>query len=188
MARKRARWKARQGQVDPARLVFIDETWAKTNMAPLRGWAPKGQRLRAKAPFGHWKTLTFLGALRCDRMDAPWVLDGPINSEAFQLYVEKVLVPTLTAGDIVVMDNLSSHKSPAVRRAIRAAGAHLLFLPPYSPDLNPIEQFFAKLKHLLRKAAERSVEATWKRIGALLDEFTPAECANYLANSGYASV
>ncbi len=188
MARKRARWKACQNRIDPRRLVFIDETWAKTNMAPLRGWAPKGRRLQAKVPFGHWKTLTFLAALRHDRIEAPWVFDGPINGAAFTTYVERVLVPTLTPHDIVVMDNLGSHKSQAVRRAIRAAGAHLLFLPPYSPDLNPIEQVFAKLKHLLRKAAERALEATWKRIGSLLDEFQPTECANYLTNSGYASV
>lgn len=167
--------------------MFIDETWAKTNMAPLRGWATKGQRLRAKVPFGHWKTMTFLAALRHDRIAAPWVFDGPINAESFLVYVEQVLVPTLAKGDVVVMDNLGSHKGQAVRAAIRAAGAHLIFLPPYSPDLNPIEQVFAKLKHLLRKAAERSVEATWKRIGALLSDFSPKECANYLVNSGYAS-
>lgn len=187
MARKRARWKTYQGRIDPRRLVFIDETWAKTNMAPLRGWAPKGQRLRAKVPSGHWKTMTFLAALRQDRIDAPWVLDGPVNGDRFRCYVEQVLVPTLAAGDIVVLDNLGSHKSQPVRAAIRAAGAHLLFLPPYSPDLNPIEQVFAKLKHLLRKAAERTVEATWRRIGTLLNEFSHEECANYLVNSGYAS-
>ena len=187
MARKRMRWKTYQDRVDPRRLVFIDETWAKTNMAPLRGWSPKGQRLRAKVPFGHWKTMTFLAALRHDRIDAPWVLDGPINGDSFKVYVEQVLVPTLAPGDIVVMDNLGSHKSQAVRRALRGAGAHLLFLPPYSPDLNPIEQLFAKLKHLLRKAAERTAEATWKRIGQLLDQVSATECANYLVNSGCAS-
>jgi transposase len=188
VARRRAQWKAYQGRVDPARLVFIDETWAKTNMAPLRGWAPRGERLKAKAPFGHWNTMTFLAALRCDRIDAPWVLDGPINGKAFRTYVEQILAPTLHPGDVVIMDNLSSHKAPAIRAAIRAAGAKLFFLPPYSPDLNPIEQVFAKLKHFLRKAAERTIEATWKRIGALLDLFSPAECANYLVNAGYASV
>ena len=156
-------------------------------MEPLRGWAPKGQRLRAKVPFGHWKTMTFLAALRHDRIVAPWVFDGPINGESFQVYVRQVLVPTLAAGDIVVLDNLGSHKSQAVRKAIREAGAHLLFLPPYSPDLNPIEQVFAKLKHLLRKAAKRTVEATWQQIGELLTYFSPTECANYLVNSGYAS-
>ena len=187
VARKRIRWKARQGRVDPRRLVFIDETWAKTKMGPLRGWAPRGQRLRGQAPFGHWKTMTFLAALRHDRIEAPWVFDGPIDGDSFKAYIEKVLVPTLVPGDIVIMDNLGSHKGTAVRQAIRAVGARLLFLPPYSPDLNPIEQVFAKLKHLMRKAAERTVEATWKRIGTLLDTFTPAECANYLVNSGYAS-
>ena len=132
--------------------------------------------------------MTFLAALRCDRIDAPFVLDGPINGEWFLAYVEQVLVPTLSPGDVVVMDNLGSHKGKAVRRAIRRAGAHLIFLPPYSPDLNPIEQVFAKLKTLLRKAAERTVEATWTRIGQLLDRFPPDECANYLVNSGYASI
>ena len=157
-------------------------------MAPLRGWGPRGMRLKGRAPFGHWNTMTFLAALRHNRIDAPWVFEGPINAEVFRTYIEKVLVPTLTPGDIVILDNLGSHKAPAIRAAIRAVGAHLWFLPPYSPDLNPIEQVFAKLKHLLRKAAERSKEATWKRIGDLLTRFTPNECANYLINSGYASV
>ena len=167
--------------------MFIDETWAKTNMAPLRGWVPKGQRLIGRAPHGHWRTMTFIAALRHDRIDAPFVLDGPVNGDAFRAWVEQVLVPTLAPGDIVVMDNLGSHKGQAVRNAIRSARAHLLYLPPYSPDLNPIEQVFAKLKHLLRKASERTVEATWKRIGELLDHFTATECSNYLANSGYGS-
>jgi transposase len=138
-------------------------------------------------PQGRWRTLTFLAALRCDRIEAPCVIDGPINGESFLAYVEQFLVPTLRPGDIVVIDNLGSHKGKAVRQAIRAAGAKLFFLPPYSPDLNPIEQVFAKLKALLRKAAERTVEATWKRIGTLLNSFTPRECANYLVNAGYAS-
>lgn len=168
-------------------------------MTPLRGWAPKGERLPGYAPFGHWNTMTFIGALRNDRIEAPWVLDGPVNREAFILYIETVLVPTLKPGDIVIMDNLSSHKNAAVRAAIRAVGAKLLYLPKYSPDLNPplgdclaitcravIEQMFAKLKHLLRKAEERTVEATWKQIGTLLDQFSPEECANYFTNAGYA--
>lgn len=188
MARKRARWKAYQSRLDPARLVFIDETWAKTNMTRLRGWAPRGRKLLAKVPHGHWQTMTFLAALRRDRIAAPCVIDGPINGESFLAYVEQVLVPTLKPGDIVIIDNLASHKGNAVRRAIRAAGARLFFLPPYSPDLNPIEQLFAKLKTLLRKAAERTVEATWQRIGVLLEAFTPQECANYFRNSGYASI
>ena len=167
--------------------MFIDETWVKTNMAPLRGWGPRGKRLKAYTPFGHWKTLTFIAALRHDRIDAPCVLDGPINGIGFRAYVEQFLVPTLKPGDIVIMDNLGSHKGHAVRQAIRSVGARLLFLPPYSPDLNPIEQVFAKLKTLLRKADERTVEATWRRIGTLLDAFSSQECANYLRNSGYAS-
>ena len=188
VARKRARWKARQGSIDPKRLVFIDETWAKTNMAPLRGWAARGQRLIGRAPFGHWNTMTFVAALRHDGIVAPWVIDGPINGESFRTYVEQVLVPELREGDIVVMDNLGSHKAPAIRQAIRTAGARLFFLPAYSPDLNPIEQVIAKLKHLLRKAAERTQEATWRRIGTLLSAFSPHECANYLLNSGYTSM
>jgi transposase len=187
IARRREQWKKYQGRLDPRRLVFIDETWAKTNMTPIRGWAPRGQKLVARAPFGHWRTLTFLAALRHDRIDAPCVLDGPINGLSFTAWVEQFLVPTLAPGDIVIMDNLGSHKGAAVRQAIRSAGARLLFLPPYSPDLNPIEQVFAKLKLLLRKAAERSVDATWQRIGTLLDAFPPQECANYFRNSGYAS-
>lgn len=187
IARRRAQWKKYQGRLDPRRLVFIDETWAKTNMTPIRGWAPRGTKLIARAPFGKWRTLTFLAALRHDRIDAPCVLDGPINGQSFTAWVEQFLVPTLNPGDVVIMDNLGSHKGQAVRQAIRSAGARLLFLPPYSPDLNPIEQVFAKLKLLLRKAAERSVEATWHRIGSLLDTFPPHECANYLRNSGYAS-
>jgi transposase len=156
-------------------------------MTRSHGRAPRGQRLVAKVPHGRWRTMTFLAALRHDRIAAPCVLDGPINGGAFLAYVEQFLVPTLKPGDIVVLDNLGSHKGKAVRQAIRRAGAKLLFLPPYSPDLNPIEQLFAKLKTLLRKAAERSIETTWRRIGQLLGCFTPQECANYLANAGYAS-
>jgi len=177
---------ARQQRIEPIRLVFIDETWAKTNMAPLRGWAPRGARLRAKVPQRRWKTMTFLAALRHDRIEAPWLVDGPINGERFRLYVEKVLLPSLRPGDIVIMDNLGSHKGQAVRQAIRSAGAKLFFLPKYSPDLNPIEQVFAKLKHLLRKAAARNFDTVCAAIGQLLDSFTPQECANYFVNSGYA--
>lgn len=144
-------------------------------MAPLYGWAPRGQRLKAKVPQGHWKTSTFLAALRHDRVEAPWLIDGPINGQCFLLYVENVLVPTLKPGDIVIMDNLGSHKGKAVRRAIRSAGARLLFLPKYSPDLNPIEQLFAKLKHLLRKAAERTREAVCDAIGKILNTISAAE-------------
>jgi putative transposase len=177
----------RQGTIDPARLVFIDETWTKTNMAPLRGWAPRGQRLKAKTPHGHWKTMTFVAALRHDRVDAPWLLDGPINGECFRRYVEDGLVPTLRPGDIVVMDNLGSHKGLAVRRAIRAIGAKLIFLPKYSPDLNPIEQFFAKLKHWLRKARRRTFDTLCEAIADVLASTKPNECANFFTNSGYQS-
>ena len=156
-------------------------------MTRTHGRAVKGARLVAKVPHGRWTTLTFIAALRCDQLTAPCVIDGPINGVSFLAYVEQVLVPTLRPGDIVVMDNLGSHKGQAVRRAIRNAGAKLFFLPPYSPDLNPIEQVFAKLKTLLRKLDARTIAATWRGIGGLLDRFTPHECANYLANSGYAS-
>jgi transposase len=186
IAHRRAQWTKYQSRIEPERLVFIDETWTKTNMAPLRGWAPSGMRLITKVPHGHWKTTTFLAALRHDRIDAPWVLDGPIDGDSFRTYIEKVLVPTLKPGDIVIMDNLGSHKGRAVRQLIRAAGAKLFFLPKYSPDLNPIEQVFAKLKHLLRKAAARTVETVCAAIGELLGTFTPQECANYFENAGYA--
>lgn len=185
VARRRAQWTKYRKRIDAARLVFIDETWTKTNMAPLRGWAPRGQRIKAKVPHGHWHTMTFLAALRCDRITAPWLIDGPINGETFQLYIEKVLVPTLRQGDIVIMDNLGSHKSKAVRHAIRAAGAQLFYLPKYSPDLNPIEQFFAKLKHWLRKAAKRTTEAVYNAIAPILATVTSAECSNYFTNAGY---
>ena len=154
-------------------------------MARLRGRAPMGERLRAGIPYGHWKTTTFVAGLRRSGMVAPMVLDGPINRIAFQAYVEQVLVPELRPGDIVVMDNLSSHKGPDMRLAIETAGAQLLYLPPYSPDFNPIENAFAKLKALLRKAAEPTVGGLWDTIGHLIDLFTPQECANYFAAAGY---
>jgi transposase len=168
--------------------VFIDETWIKTNMAPLRGWGAKGERVRAFTPHGHWRTLTFLGALRCDRLTAPCVFDGPIDGECFRAYVEQQLVPVLRPGDIVIMDNLGSHKSAALRQLIRHAGARLWYLPPYSPDLNPIEQAFAKIKHWMRSAQARSVEDTWRRVGSLVATIAPDECRNYFVNAGYASV
>ena len=157
-------------------------------MAPLRGWGPKGKRLRGFAPQGHWRTLTFLGALRCDRLDAPCVFDGPINGQCFRASVEQQLVPVLEPGDIVVMDNLGSHKSAAIGNMIRAAGARLWYLPPYSPDLNPIEQAFAKIKHWMRNAQKRNIEDTWRHLGHLVSTIEPAECSNYFANAGYASV
>lgn len=175
MARRRAQWTRYRERIDPSRLVFIDETSTKTNMAPLRGWAPRGQRIKTKVPHGRWQTMTFLAALRHDRITAPWLIDGPINGEAFLLYIEKILIPTLRRGDIVIMDNLGSHKSKAVRRAVRAAGAHLFFLPKYSPDLNPIEQFFAKFKHWLRKAEKRTADAVYDAIAPILNTVSSAE-------------
>jgi transposase len=186
VSRHRQRWRAYQGLIDPRRLVFIDETWTKTNMTRLRGWAPKGERLVDKVPHGRWKTATFLAALRNDRIDAPCLFDGPINGERFHAYVEQFLVPTLKPGDVVILDNLGSHKAKAVRRAIREVGARLVFLPKYSPDLNPIEQVFAKFKTLLRKAGARSYEAVSDACAEILTHYPPKECAAYIRNAGYA--
>ena len=181
------RWDWFEGQLDldPARLVFFDETWASTAMTRTRGRILAGERLRAGVPYSHWKTTTFIAGLRITGMVAPLVLDGPINRRAFEAYIAQFLVPELRPGDIVIMDNLSSHKGPAVRAMIEAVGATLLYLPPYSPDFNPIENAFAKLKALLRKAAERTVEGLWNAIGTLVDTFTPSECQNYFAAAGY---
>lgn len=184
MTRRQA-WFDAPSAFDADRLVFIDETWASTNMARRYGRAPRGQRLRMSVPHGHWKTTTFIAGLRNTGMVAPFVIDGPVNREVFELYVEKILVPELEPGDIVVMDNLSSHKGPAVQTMIEATGAQLLFLPPYSPDFNPIEKAFAKLKAKLRKAAQRTVQGLWDTIGLLVHTFTPTECANYFEACGY---
>lgn len=165
--------------------MFIDDTWASTNMARRHGRCARGERLRVGVPHGHWKTTTFIGALTLRGFIAPFVLDGPINRDAFEAYVEQVLMPDLRPGDIVIMDNLSSHKGPRVRALIEAAGAELQYLPPYSPDFNPIENAFAKLKALLRKAAKRTVEGLWSAIGELLPAFKPPECRNYFAAAGY---
>jgi transposase len=186
VAAAREAWLLDQPRLDPAKLVFIDETGCATNMARLRGRAPKGQRLRARVPHGHWHVTTFTAGLRCSGLTAPMLLDGPMNGDCFLAYVEQVLVPTLTSGDIVVMDNLSSHKGAKVRNAIEAAGAELRYLPAYSPDLNPIEQAFAKLKAHLRKHAERSMQDLWLRIGTLLNLFSNAECQNFFRHAGYA--
>jgi transposase len=186
VAQAREAWKANQANLNPDKLVFIDETGASTKMVRLRGRFRRGERLMVKAPFGHWKTTTFTAGLRRYGMVAPFVLDGPMNGEAFRVYVEKVLVPILQPEEIVVMDNLPAHKVEGVRKLIEARDARLLYLPPYSPDLNPIELAFAKLKALLRKAAERTRDALWDRIGQLLKHFSPQECANYLAHAGYA--
>jgi transposase len=185
VAEARRLWCERQPQLDVTRLVFLDETWAKTNMTRLRGRAPRGERLIGSAPYGHWNTTTFLAGLRHDGIVAPLVLDGPINGPAFLAWVEQFLVPTLQPGQIVVADRLGSHKGEAVRAAIEACGASLLLLPAYSHDLNPIEQVFAKLKALLRKAAPRTREALWRTIGQKLACFSPAECMNYLRHCGY---
>jgi transposase len=168
-------------------LIFIDETWAKTNMTRLHGRCARGRRLIAKVPHGHRKTLTFVAGLRCDGIIAPCVFDGPIDGESFLAWVDQFLVPDLRPGDIVVMDNLSSHKNKAVRRAIRAAGAKLFYLSPYSPDLNPIEQAFSKLKTLLRKENARTVERVEKCIARIIQQIDPAECLNYFQEAGYAS-
>lgn len=182
---KREAWFEGQLDLDPTRLIFIDETWASTNMARRRGRAMRGERLRSSVPHGHWKTTTFVAGLRSTGIAAPFVLDGPIDRAAFETYVEKVLVPELTKGDIVVMDNLSSHKGPRVREMIEAAGASLLYLPPYSPDFNPIEIAFSKRKALLRKAAERTIPALWDAIGRLIDLVTPTEAINFFIAAGY---
>jgi transposase len=185
VAAAREAWRDRQPSLDPDRLVFIDETWATTNMTRRYGRAARGQRLVAPVPHGHWKTSTFVAGLRTSGLTAPFVVDGAMNGDVFRAYVEQVLAPTLAPGDIVVLDNLSSHKVAGVREMIEARGASLVYLPPYSPDLNPIEQAFAKLKALLRKIAARTVGALWDALGNLLDRFTPQECANYLVNAGY---
>ena len=186
MAAARARWRRGQSALDPARLVFIDETWAKTNMVRNHGRCRRGTRLIGRVPHGHWKTTTFVAGLRCDGITAPFVIGRPMNGVIFRTYVERVLAPTLSPGDIVILDNLGSHKGNETRRLIEACGAQLIFLPPYSPDLNPIELAFAKLKAMLRKAAERSVDDLWARIGDLLDSFSPDECTNYFRHAGYA--
>ena len=186
MAAARAWWKACQAFLDPAKLVFIDETGTNTKMVRTRGRCRRGRRLIGKQPWGHWKTTTFTAALRCDGLTAPWVLDGAMDGPAFLTYVEKVLVPTLSPGDTVIMDNLPAHKNERVRALIEGAEAQLLYLPPYSPDLNPIELAFAKLKTLLRKAAERTRDGLWDKIGQVLADFTPQECANYFRHDGYA--
>jgi transposase len=187
IARKRRWWKRIQALIAASRLVFIDETWIKTNMAPLRGWCRRGQRLKERVPHGHWITLTFLAALRVDQVTAPGVFDGPINGECFLSYVEQVLVPSLKPGDVVVMDNLGSHKAKATRDAIKSAGARLIFLPAYSPDLNPIEQTFSKIKSVLRKAMGRTVAEVEAAIKAVLPSISPTECQNYFRNAGYGS-
>ena len=174
MRAARAQWRHEQPRLDRSKLIFIDETGTSTNMTRLRGRAPRGQRLVAKVPHGHWKMTTFVAALRCDGITAPFVIDAPMNGDIFVTYIKQCVVPTLSGGEIVSMDNLPAHKVAGVREAIEAGGAELRLLPPYSPDLNPIEPSFAKLKAHLRKAGERSVPALWDRIGTILQTFHPA--------------
>lgn len=183
--KRRRAWFDEQLDLDPQKLIFIDETGLSTKMARLRGRAIRGERCRAGVPHGHWKTTTFTGALRLSGMTAPFVYDGAMNGNVFLAYVEQVLLPTLQPGDIVVMDNLPAHKTAGVRDAIERMGATLMFLPPYSPDFNPIENAFSKLKAMLRARAERKIDALWDAVGALMPRFTPTECANYFRAAGY---
>ena len=185
IAEKRKRWRCWQSWLKPDRLVFLDETGLKTNMTRLRGRSFKGERLHASAPWGHWNTSTLLAGLRTAGLVAPLILDGPMNGAAFKAYVEQFLAPTLRPGDVVILDNLASHKVDGVRQAIKLRGAFILYLPPYSPDLNPIEMAFSKLKTLIRKAAERTAETLCRRVGQILNEFSPQECFNYIAHAGY---
>ena len=185
VAERRYRWRVWQRYMDASRFVFLDETGLTTKMTRLYGRSPRGERLVGAVPHGHWRTTTFIAGLRQSGIIAPLVLDGPMTGAAFRAYVEQALAPALRPGDVVVMDNLAAHKVASVEEAIAAVGASLLYLPPYSPDLNPIEQFFAKLKALLRKAAARTKEALWQTAGELLDLVPPVECRSYLANAGY---
>jgi transposase len=185
VAERRQQWRATQEHIPPEKAVFIDETWAKTCMTRTYGRSPLGTRLIEKVPSGRWQTTTFLGALRVEGFIAPLTVDGAINGELFLAWVQQHLAPALKPGDIVVMDNLSSHKVAGVREAIEAVGAELRYLPPYSPDLNPIELAFAKLKKLLRDGAERTVDKLWELCGRLLDEFQEPECRNYFKHCGY---
>jgi transposase len=172
---------------EPQRLIFLDETGTTTKMTRLRGRSRRGQRLHAKAPFGHWGTQTFIAGLRHDGLTAPWVIDKPMNRAIFDTYVETQLAPTLQPGDVVILDNLSSHKSEKAHAILKARGAWFLFLPPYSPDLNPIEMAFAKLKAHLRRVSARTIDDLWRAIGSICDLYSPDECWNYLKAAGYAS-
>jgi transposase len=185
VAARRTLWKAAQPFIDPHSLVFLDETGVNAKMARLYGWAPVGERCRDAVPFGHWKTMTFIAGLRLSGLTAPWVLDGPMDGDAFRVYVRDVLAPTLRRGDVVVLDNLPAHKVSGIREAVAARRAQLFYLPPCSPDLNPIEMAFAKLKALLRQNPARTVEGLVERIGTLLDRFQPSECANLFQATGY---
>lgn len=185
MKAERAQWKDGQPTLDITKLVFLDETGASTKMARMRGRATKGDRCIASVPHGHWKTTTFIAALRVGEIAAPWLLDGAMDGEAFLTYVQNVLCPTLSPGDVVIADNLGSHKVSGVRQAVEATGATLRYLPPYSPDLNPIEMFFSKLKAHLRKAAHRDVDALWEEVARIINTLQPSECTNYFKAAGY---
>ena len=185
MKAAREDWVDGQDDLDAKHLIFIDESGLSTKMARLRGWAPKGKRCRAAIPHGHWKTVTFIGGLTLTGFVAPMLLDGPMDGDCFLAWVEQMLAPTLRPGDIVIMDNLAAHKVAGVRHAIEACGAELRYLPPYSPDFNPIENAFAKLKALMRAKAERTIAGLWDTVGAILECFTPDECANYFKAAGY---
>ena len=185
VAERREDWFCDQPNLDPERLIFIDETGASTRMTRLRGRAKKGERCRAAVPHGHWKTTTFTAGLRLSGVAAPMLLDGPMNGDAFRAYVERVLVPELTPGDVVVMDNLPAHKVTGIRQSIEAAGASLLYLPPYSPDFNPIEMAFSKLKALLRKAAARSIDELWQTMALAIEQITAQDCRGYFTAAGY---
>lgn len=187
MAKARKEWEENQETLDITKLVFLDETGVSTNMTRTRGRAPKGKRCVSSVPYGHWKTNTFIAALRVGEVTAPMVIDGPMSGDIFLVYVRDFLCPTLKPGDIVIADNLASHKVSGVRDAIETRGAKLKYLPPYSPDFNPIEKLFSKLKALLKKAAHRNIEALWNEIGKLLDTFPPQECKNYFNATGYVS-
>lgn len=185
VAQRRDQWRQTQGGWDPEHLVFLDETWAKTNLTRTHGWAPVGERLIAKVPHGHWKTTTFLGGLRASGWVAPLVIDGALNGALFLNYVRQNLAPSLKCGDVLILDNLASHKVSGVREAIEAVGARILYLPPYSPDLNPIEMAFSKLRRLLRSAAARTVDALWQACGTVLEAFSTGEIRNFFRHAGY---
>ena len=185
MQQEREAWLAAQPSLDATKLVFLDETWLSTNMARRHGRCPRGQRLKAAIPYGHWKTTTFLGGLCHHGLIGPLVLDGPIDAESFRAYVEQFLAPALRPGQIVIMDNLATHKVPGIREGIEAVGARVLYLPRYSPDFNPIEQLFAQMKSALRKAAARTLEALWTAVAEAIHQIKPEQCRNYLLHSGY---
>jgi len=185
VAQRREAWRQTQTSWNPEQLVFLDETWAKTNLSRTHGWAPAGERLIAKVPHGHWKTTTFLSGLRATGWVAPLVIDGAVNGALFLNYVQQHLAPALKPGDILILDNLSSHKVSGVRDALEAVGARIMYLPPYSPDLNPIEMAFSKLRRLMRSLAARTVDALWQACGTLLQAFSPSEILNYFRHAGY---